>query len=119
MNKKYCVLRREEMENKSYVNYDALYFIHAENRTDKNAWRRTIRSYAQRIDEHYIVVSEDEFLTSTGMGIVTKFSILKVEHDKKTAEDYCLDQCRKLTKIIADPLGCEVEDFTLEKVVQN
>ena len=53
------------------------------------------------------------------MEIVTKFSILKVEHDKKTAEDYCLDQCRKLTKIIADPLGCEVEDFTLEKVVQN
>ena len=117
MSEKYCFLTREEICNGHYTNYDTLFTIQAKNESDKDAWMRKIRCYAQKIDGYYVVVSEDEVKTSTGTN--TKFSILKVESDKKKVENYCLEQSRKLAETIADSLKCGFNDYTLEKIVQH
>ena len=78
---------------------------------------RRVRSYAQEISGHYVIVREDEVKTNTGTS--SNFSILGVEHDKRVAENCCLGGCRKLATEIAASLGCEVRDYTLEKILQS
>jgi len=116
MEEKYCFLTREEIKNKVYVNYDTLFVVQAGDKCGENSWMRRIRVYAEELDGHYIVVSEDELKTNTGT--TAQFSISKVEHEKEAAERYCLEQSRRLAMTIADPLGCNVKDHALEKAVQ-
>ncbi|MBI2508246.1 hypothetical protein HYV89_04815 [Candidatus Woesearchaeota archaeon] len=117
MEENYCFLTREEVRNGIYINYDALFVVQAGNKCGENPWMRRVRSYAEEIGGHYVVVREDELKTNTET--TSNFSILGVEHEKIVAEGLCLDECRKLAAKIADPLGCGVKDFTIEKTVQS
>lgn len=112
MDGKYCFLKKENI-----FDYEVLFNIQAGDPSERFPWTMNVKYYTRKVDEHYIVVAEKEFKTESN--IDSKFSVIRVLHDKKTAKDYCLESSKKLAGGIARLLKCEVKDLTLEQTVKT